>query len=51
MREVKDAWKISSDHKFGEAFDKDLQDKKRQTKLEDKEKKRKEEKKQKKIAK
>ena len=44
MEKIKESWGISAEHKFGEAFDVDLQDQKRKAKLEEKEKKRKEEK-------
>ena len=37
MKDVKNAWGISKDHKFGEAFDVDLQERKRKAKLEEKE--------------
>ena len=40
MERVRDAWKISSDHKFGEAFDTELQDKKRLERQEKREKRR-----------
>ena len=41
MNKIKDAMKISENHKFGEAFDVDLQEQKRQAKLLEKEEKRK----------
>lgn len=51
MDKIKDAMKISESHKFGEAFDVDLQESKRQAKLVEKEEKRKQLKKEKKMAK
>ena len=42
MEKVKEAWGISKEHKFGEAFDLDLQERKRLAKQEAKEEARKE---------
>ena len=42
MEKVKEAWGISKEHKFGEAFDLDLQERKRLAKQEEKEEARRE---------